>query len=98
MIKPDQNLIIRLRKMAVNETTICKLIDEIRSFLGTNDGLALVVDRYFCEAFHLPLGEVRVIEGSECFGLSLYTHEEIDRIILPRIAQTKHLWSVGIGN
>jgi len=92
MTEPDSNLISRLRKIAADGTTINRLVNEIRQYLGTDDGLPLVVDRYFCEAFHLPLGEVRAVEGSECLGRTVYSHDEIDCLLLPKIEATKQLW------
>jgi hypothetical protein len=78
--------------MAKLGTTINELVEEVRRHLGTEDGLALVVDRYFCEAFRLPLGEVRPVEGSECLGRSVYSRDEIDRLLLPRIEAARPLW------
>jgi len=92
MTKPDSKLIARLRNMAREGTTIARLVAEVRQYLGNEDGLALVVDRYFCEAFRLRLGEVRPVEGSECLGRTVYTSEEIDQLMLPRIAATRPLW------
>lgn len=90
--QPDPALIARLRSMAKLGTTINELVGEVRRHLGTEDGLALVVDRYFCAAFRLPLGEVRPIEGSECLGRSVYSCDEIDRLMLPRIEAARPLW------
>jgi hypothetical protein len=67
-------------------------VDEIRDELKTDDGLALVADRYFKEAFFLSLGDVRTIEGSACLGGRAYSDEQIDRLMLPRIESTRHLW------
>lgn len=60
--------------------------------LGSDDGLALVADRYFKEAFCLSLGDVRPIEGSACLGGKVYSDEEIDKLMLPRIGRTRLLW------
>ncbi len=92
MHPPDPALIARLRGIAKRDTTVDELVRVIRHHLGTDDGLALVVDRYLCEAFRLPLGEVRAVEGSECLGRSVYTLAEIDRLLLPRIAAARTLW------
>jgi len=68
------------------------MIDEIHRYLRTNDGLALVVDRYLMEAFHLNLSQVRTVEGCSRLGSKAYSDEEIDRLMLPRIEATRHLW------
>ena len=78
-------LILRLREMASRSSTVKAMVNEIRDHLATDDGLALVADRYFKEAFLLRLGDVRPIEGCYCLGGKVYSDEEIDRIILPRI-------------
>lgn len=88
----NHQLIARLRELAGRGTSVRALVDEIREDLQTDDGLALVADRYFKEAFFLPLGEVRAIEGSPCLGGRAYSDEEIDRLMLPRIEGTRHLW------
>jgi len=88
----NQSLILRLRGMASRGAAVRALVDEIRDYLGTNDGLALVADRYFKEAFALTLSDVRPIEGSSCLGGMVYSDEEIDRLMLPRIESTRHLW------
>lgn len=93
MTQPDPNLISELRKMAMEGTTINRLVNEIRQFLGTDDGLPLVVDRYLCEAFHLPLSVVRAVEGSECLNRNVYSHDEINQLLLPKIETNKQLWS-----
>jgi hypothetical protein len=68
------------------------MVEVIRSYLGTDDGLPLVADRYFKEAFLLPLGDIRPIEGSACLGGKVYSDQEIDRMMLPRIESTQRLW------
>jgi hypothetical protein len=78
--------------MASRGTTVRAMVDEIRSYLGTDDGLALVADRYFKEAFLLPLGDIRPIEGSACLGGKVYSDQEIDQLMLPRIESTRGLW------
>ncbi len=88
----NPELIARLRELAGRGSSIRALVAEIRGYLKTDDGLALVADRYFKEAFFLPLGEVRPIEGSPCLGGKAYSDEEIDRLMLPRIESTRHLW------
>jgi hypothetical protein len=88
----DHQLIARLRQLAGQGTSVRGLVDEIRDYLKTDDGLALVADRYFKEAFLLTLGEVRPIEGSPGLGGKAYSDEQIDRLMLPRIESTRHLW------
>lgn len=88
----DHQLVARLRELAGRGTSVRALVGEIRDYLKTDDGLALVADRYFKEAFLLPLGEVRPIEGSPSLGGMAYSDEEIDRLMLPRIEKTRHLW------
>jgi hypothetical protein len=88
----NHHLIARLRELAGRGTTVRALVGEIRDHLKTDDGLALVADRYFKEAFFLPLGDVRPIEGSPCLGGHAYSDEQIDRLMLPRIEGTRHLW------
>jgi hypothetical protein len=88
----NQILVAKLRKMASSGTTVRTMIDEIHRHLKTDDGLALVVDRYLMEAFHLNLSQVRVVEGCSRLGSKAYSDEEIDRLVLPRIEATRHLW------
>lgn len=88
----NQPLVARLREMASSGTTVRAMIDEIHRYLGTNDGLALVVDRYLMEAFHLNLSQVRPVEGCSRLGSEAYNDEEIDRLMLPQIEATHHLW------
>jgi hypothetical protein len=88
----NHQLIARLRELAGRGTSVRALVDEIRGYLKTDDGLALVADRYFKEAFFLPVGQVRPIEGSPCLGGQAYSDEQIDRLMLPRIESTRHLW------
>jgi hypothetical protein len=88
----NHQLIARLRELASRGASVRALVDEIRDYLKTDDGLALVADRYFKEAFFLPLGEVRPIEGSPCLEGKAYTDEQIDHLMLPRIESTRHLW------
>jgi len=68
------------------------MVEVIRSHTNTNDGLALVVDRYFKEAFLLPLGDIRHIEGSSCLGGKVYDDKQIDEILLPLISMTRERW------
>jgi hypothetical protein len=88
----NHELITRLRELAGRGTSVRALVDAIRDYLKTDDGLALVADRYFKEAFFLPLGDVRPIEGSPGLGGKAYSDEQIDRLMLPRIESTRHLW------
>jgi len=44
------------------------------------------------EAFHLNLSQVRTVEGCSRLGSKAYSDEEIDRLMLPRIEATRHLW------
>jgi hypothetical protein len=88
----SQELIARLRVMAGQGATVKMMVTEIRNHVKTDDGLSLAADAYFWKAFLLPLGEIRDIEGSACLGGKAYTDEQIDRLMLPRIANTRHLW------
>jgi hypothetical protein len=88
----NHQLIARMRELAGRGTSVRALVDEIRDHLKTDDGLASVADRYFKEAFFLPLGEVRPIEGSPCLGGKAYSDEQINRLMLPRIESTRQLW------
>lgn len=88
----DQQLIKRLRDLADHGATIRAMVDEIRNRVRTEDGLALAVDAYFWKAFLLPLGQVRDVEGSSCLGGKVYTDEQIDQLMLPRIEGTRHRW------
>ncbi len=81
--------------MAGHGASIRMMVDEIRNHLKTDDGLALVVDRYIKEAFLLPLGDVRHIEGSSCLGGKVYDDNQIDQLMLPLIAGTRHQWRSG---
>jgi hypothetical protein len=84
--------IARLRELAARGTSVRALVDEIRRYLKTDDGLALVADRYFMKAFFLKLGDVRPIEGCPSLGGKAYSDEQIDGLMLPRIEGTRHLW------
>ena len=42
----------------------------------------------------LPLGDVRPIEGSPSLGGKAISDEQIDRLMLPRIETTRHLWQL----
>ncbi len=88
----DQRLILRLRDLAGQGASVRVMIGEIRASLTTDDGLALVADRYFTQAFLLKLGDVRPIEGCACLGGKVYSDEAIDRLMLPRIESTRDLW------
>lgn len=88
----SQELIARLRKMARTGTSVRELIQEVRNYSRTDDGLSLVVDRYLKRAFLLSLGNVRHVEGSSCLGGSLYNDNQIDELLLPLIAASRHQW------
>lgn len=92
----NEELVTKLRLRARSGAPVKALVDEVRSFLGTTDGLALVVARYFCKAFFLGLEDVRDIEGSACLGHSLYSEEEIDQLMKPRIEKTRPRWEGAI--
>jgi len=88
----NQELIHRLRLMATQGATVRQFIDEIQHNVGSEDGLSLAVDAYFWKAFLLPLRQIRDVEGSNRLGGNSYTDDEINDIIQPRIATTRHLW------
>ena len=69
------------------------LVDEIRSHYPDTDEIALEVDRYLTKAFFLRLRDVRNVEASSCLGGRAYRDEQIDDLLLPMIASTRHLWA-----
>jgi hypothetical protein len=52
----------------------------------------LEVDRYLTKAFFLRLVDVRNVEASTCLGGKAYDDLQIDQLLLPKIANTRHLW------
>jgi hypothetical protein len=89
----DPLLIARLRDLADRGATVRMLVDEIRSHYARVDEIALEVDRYLTKAFFLRLRDVRNVEASSCLGGAAYSDEQIDQILLPLIASTRHLWA-----
>lgn len=88
----SEDLVARLRIMAHRGESIRMMIEEIRNHLGTNDGLAFVIGRYFKEAFYLTVGDVRHIGGCICVGGKSYDDNQIDELLLPLIAASKQKW------
>ena len=70
-----------------------ELVDEIRSHYPGVDEIALEVDRYLTKAFFLRLRDVRNVEASSCLGGAAYGDEQIDQLLQPLIAGTRHLWA-----
>ena len=94
MCELNRRLVTRLREMAKQGATVRMMVGEICNQLNypsVDQCPALVFDRYFHKSFPIGLGVVRHIEGCAWRG-GLYSDEEIDTLILPRIAATRHLW------
>jgi hypothetical protein len=89
----DPLLIAQLRDLAARGASVRMLVDEIRGHYPGVDEIALEVDRYLTKAFFLRLRDVRNIEGSPCLGGEIYSDEQIDQLLLPLIAGTRHLWA-----
>jgi len=88
----SDGLVFRLRAMASQRASIRMMIQEIRNDLGTDDGLAFVVGRYFKEAFFLGVGDVRHVAGCKWLGGMAYDENQIDELMLPLIASTRNKW------
>jgi hypothetical protein len=69
------------------------LVDEIRRDYAGVDEIALEVDRYLTKSFFLRIRDVRNVEASSCLGGAAYNDVQIDQILLPLIAGTRHLWA-----
>jgi hypothetical protein len=91
-MEPSNELIHRLRSLAAEGAGVRQMVGEIRNHSGTDDGLPFLADFYFRKAFLLGLRHIKDIEASSCLGGKTYTDEQIDEIMLPRIASTRHLW------
>jgi hypothetical protein len=89
----DPLLIARLRDLAGRGATVRVMVDAIRSHYPDVDEIALEVDRYLTKAFFLRLRDVRNVEASSCLGGGAYRDEQIDDLLLPLIASTRHLWA-----
>jgi hypothetical protein len=89
----DPLLIARLRDLASRGASVRAMVDEIRSHYPGVDEIALEVDRYLTKAFCLRLRDVRNVEASACLGGAAYSDEQIDQLLLPLIASTRHLWA-----
>ncbi len=89
----DPLLIARLRDLAGRGASVRMMVGEIRSHYPHLDEIALEVDRYLTKAFCLRLRDVRNVEASSCLGGAVYSDEQIDQLLLPLIASTRHLWS-----
>jgi hypothetical protein len=68
------------------------MVNAIREQFPSRDGIALEVDRYLTKAYFLRLLDVRQVEASSCLGGKAYNHVQIDQLLLPKIAITRHLW------
>ena len=88
----NEELISRLRELAKSGATTRTLINEIRAQLPDKlfNNFSVVV--YLFKAFHLPLRTAREVEGSKCFVDPDYEDDEVDRIIIPQIAEHRYLW------
>jgi hypothetical protein len=89
----DPLLIARLRDLAGRGASVRMLVDEIRGHYPGVDEIALEADRYLTKAFFLRLRDVRNVEASSCLGGEAYSDEQIDQLLLPLIAGTRHLWA-----
>ena len=69
------------------------MVNEMRSHYPGVNGIALEVDRYLTKAFFLRLRDVRNVEASSCLGGGAYSDAQINDLLLPLIASTRHLWS-----
>jgi hypothetical protein len=88
----DPELIARLRDLASRGASVRMMVNEIREHFPSGDHIALEVDRYLTKAFHLRLLDVRQVEASSCLGGKAYIDVQIDQLLLPKIASTRHLW------
>jgi hypothetical protein len=89
----DPLLIARLRDLAGRGASVRIMVDEIRGHYPGVAEVALEVDRYLAKAFFLRLRDVRNVEASTCLGGTAFSDEQIDRLLLPLIASTQHLWA-----
>jgi hypothetical protein len=89
----DPLLIARLRDLAGRGASVRMMVDAIRGHFPGVDEVALEVDRYLTKAFFLRLRDVRNVEASSCLGGQAYSDEQIDQLLLPLIAGTRHLWA-----
>ncbi len=89
----DPLLIAQLRDLAGRGASVRMLVNAIRSHYPDVNEIALEVDRYLTKAFMLRLRDVRNVEASSCLGGAAYSDEQIDQLLLPLIASTRHLWA-----
>jgi hypothetical protein len=89
----DPLLIARLRDLAGRGATVRAMVDAIRSHFPDVEEITLEVDRYLTKAFFLRLRDVRNVEASSCLGGGAYSDEQINDLLLPLIASTRHLWA-----
>jgi hypothetical protein len=68
------------------------MVNAIREHFPSGDDMALEVNRYLTQAFFLRLLDVRQVEASTCLGGKAYNDVQIDQLLLPKIANTRHLW------
>src|SRR5579862_7027577 len=86
--KPRQDVIDALRAMAGRRTTVRELVREVQTRLGFKSGALIPVLWYFTQTFGLPLQEVLPIRE----WLGTENDEDIDALILPKIAATREQW------
>jgi hypothetical protein len=89
----DPLLIARLRDLAGRGASVRMLVEAIRSHYPDVEEIALEVDRYLTKAFFLRLRDVRNVEASTCLGGQAYSDEQIDQLLRPLIAGTRHRWA-----
>src|SRR5262249_21245129 len=88
----DPELIGRLCDLASRLASVRMMVNEIREHFPSGDDIALEVDRYLTKAFFLRLLDVLQVEASSCLGGKAYNDLQIDQLLLPKIANTRHLW------
>jgi len=81
----DQTIINKMREIARSGGDVIAIVSCLRASLECQRPGTLLVLRYFMEAFHLSLSEVRPLEGAKCLGNSAYDDREINSMLLPLI-------------
>lgn len=84
----DKEIIKLLREKAKDKESVNSLVSLINEKLGPKQSNALVVLRYFMEAFGLSLSQVRCLEGAECLGNKAYDDVELENILQPLIQRS----------
>ena len=87
-------LVTRLRELAKQGATIRMMSSEISERIGFplgEDSPIITILIHIQKSFCLPLRQVRSIEACDWRGNDL-SGDEIDALLLPLIAGTRHLW------